>query len=112
VREPAASDEAPDVDDNIGNVRDDREDQPAPSPSRRSGSPRPAPTRTPPPRTPPRANAAPPPPPAEIVPRTGSTDRHLMHEDAVDTTHVPEPPRRPRSVRDLDAIPDDDFDDR
>jgi len=29
-----------------------------------------------------------------------------MHEDNADTTHH-EPPRRPRSYRDLDAIPDD-----
>jgi len=33
-----------------------------------------------------------------------------MHEDAVDTTHPPEP-RRPHSYPDLDAIPDD-FDER
>jgi hypothetical protein len=36
--------------------------------------------------------------------RSGSTDRHLVLDDIpVD----PEPVRRPRSVRDLDAVPDD-----
>jgi hypothetical protein len=45
----------------------------------------------------------PPPVPVPIV-RTGSTDRHLVLDDIpVD----PEPVRRPRSVRDLDAVPDD-----
>jgi hypothetical protein len=34
-----------------------------------------------------------------------------MHEDVVDTTHAPEPPRKPRSYRDLDAI-HEDYDDR
>ncbi len=41
--------------------------------------------------------------PPPIV-RTGSTDSHLMKSD---TPVDPEPPRRPRSHRDLDAIPDD-----
>ena len=35
--------------------------------------------------------------------RTGSTDRHLMHDEPV----MDEPVRRPRSYRDLDQIPDD-----
>ncbi|MCC6422306.1 MAG: Rne/Rng family ribonuclease [Phycisphaerales bacterium] len=43
-----------------------------------------------------------PPPPMPVV-RTGSTDRHLMSDEPVN----PEPVRRPRSYRDLDAIPDD-----
>lgn len=43
-----------------------------------------------------------PPPPAPVV-RTGSTDRHLIADEPVN----PEPIRRPRSYRDLDAIPDD-----
>lgn len=43
-----------------------------------------------------------PPPPAPVV-RTGSTDRHLISDEPVN----PEPIRRPRSYRDLDAIPDD-----
>jgi len=38
------------------------------------------------------------------VARTGSTDRHLVREDSL---HHSEPPRRPRTYRDLDAIPDD-----
>jgi hypothetical protein len=37
------------------------------------------------------------------VVRTGSTDRHLISDEPVN----PEPVRRPRSYRDLDAIPDD-----
>ncbi|MGH7179799.1 MAG: hypothetical protein ACREJC_20655, partial [Tepidisphaeraceae bacterium] len=42
-------------------------------------------------------------PPPPVAP-TGSTDKHLVHDDApVD----PEPVRRPRSYRDLDDIPDD-----
>jgi ribonuclease E len=56
--------------------------------------------------------------PRPPVVRTGSTDRHLMSEDAVDVTPVVpeviepiEPVRRLRSRRDLDEIPDD-FDDR
>jgi ribonuclease E len=38
-----------------------------------------------------------------IVQRTGSTDRHLMHDEPI----LPEPLPRPRSYRDLDQIPDD-----
>ena len=37
------------------------------------------------------------------VVRTGSTDRHLIEDEPV----IPQPVRRPRSVRDLDHIPDD-----
>ena len=51
-----------------------------------------APERVPPPRE-----------PDPPVVRTGSTDKHLIHDEPV----LPDPPRRPRSVRDLDAIPDD-----
>ena len=40
--------------------------------------------------------------PIEVV-RTGSTDRHLVDDEPV----LPPPTRRPRSVRDLDHIPDD-----
>ncbi|HMB95031.1 MAG TPA: ribonuclease E/G, partial [Tepidisphaeraceae bacterium] len=46
------------------------------------------------------------PPPREPDPpvvRTGSTDKHLIHDEPI----LPDPPRRPRSYRDLDAIPDD-----
>jgi hypothetical protein len=39
--------------------------------------------------------------------RTGSTDRHLIHNEADETPVMHEPVRRPRSVRDLDHIPDD-----
>jgi hypothetical protein len=42
-------------------------------------------------------------PPPPVV-RTGSSDRHLIHSDEPVN---PEPPRRPRTYRDLDAIPDD-----
>jgi hypothetical protein len=42
-------------------------------------------------------------PPSPVV-RTGSTDKHLIHDDE---PLAPEPPRRPRTYRDLDAIPDD-----
>ncbi|HEX2972901.1 MAG TPA: Rne/Rng family ribonuclease, partial [Tepidisphaeraceae bacterium] len=41
--------------------------------------------------------------PPTIVVRTGSTDRHLMREDAIE----PPPISRPRTYRDLDHIPDD-----
>ncbi|HWB53899.1 MAG TPA: Rne/Rng family ribonuclease [Tepidisphaeraceae bacterium] len=41
-------------------------------------------------------------PPMPVV-RTGSTDRHLIEDEPVN----PEPVRRPRTYRDLDAIPDD-----
>jgi len=43
-------------------------------------------------------------PPEEPIVRTGSSDKHYVHTEVpVD----PEPVRRPRSYRDLDAIPDD-----
>jgi hypothetical protein len=37
------------------------------------------------------------------ITRTGSSDRHLASDEPI----APEPSRRPRSYRDLDAIPDD-----
>jgi hypothetical protein len=37
------------------------------------------------------------------VQRTGSTDRHLLHDEPV----LPQPLSRPRTYRDLDQIPDD-----
>jgi ribonuclease E len=82
-----------------------REPQPRREPAaRREPLPRnvPEPRRLPPP--PPAPPALPPPPlPMEIVPRTGSTDRHLVHDEPI----LPEPLKRPRSYRDLDQIPDD-----
>ena len=42
------------------------------------------------------------PPDAPVV-RTGSTDRHLIEDEPV----LPQPVRRPGSIRDLDSIPDD-----
>jgi hypothetical protein len=54
----------------------------------------------PPQRTPPQRAPEPPQP----VVRTGSTDKHLIRDE--DPVHV-EPTRRPRTYRDLDAIPDD-----
>ena len=50
-------------------------------------------------------DSAPPPPPQPepAIVRTGSTDRHLIEDEPV----IPQPTRRPRSVRDLDSIPDD-----
>jgi ribonuclease E len=47
------------------------------------------------------------PQPLPPVQRTGSTDRHLIHDEPI----LPEPLPRPRSYRDLDQIPDD-LDDR
>jgi ribonuclease E len=41
--------------------------------------------------------------PEPVVVRTGSTDRHLIEDEPA----FPQPVRRPRSVRDLDSIPDD-----
>ncbi|HXE53734.1 MAG TPA: Rne/Rng family ribonuclease [Tepidisphaeraceae bacterium] len=53
--------------------------------------------------TPPSRSApAPAPEPVQVV-RTGSTDRHLIEDEPV----LPPPTRRPRSIRDLDSIPDD-----
>jgi len=40
---------------------------------------------------------------AQPIVRTGSADRHLIDDEPV----IPQPARRPRSVRDLDHIPDD-----
>jgi hypothetical protein len=48
----------------------------------------------------PRPQQASPPAPVQ---RTGSTDRHLLHDEPV----LPQPLSRPRSYRDLDQIPDD-----
>ncbi len=42
-------------------------------------------------------------PVAQQTVRTGSSDRHLAGDEPL----LPEPPRRPRSFRDLDQIPDD-----
>ena len=41
--------------------------------------------------------------PRPPVQRTGSTDRHLLHDQPV----MPQPLSRPRTYRDLDQIPDD-----
>jgi Rne/Rng family ribonuclease len=43
------------------------------------------------------------PPPVTPVQRTGSTDRHLLHDEPI----LPQPLSRPNSYRDLDQIPDD-----
>jgi len=45
--------------------------------------------------------------PPSAIRRTGSTDRHLIRNEADETPVMHEPVRRPRSVRDLDHIPDD-----
>jgi hypothetical protein len=58
----------------------------------------PVPVRTPPP------TASAPPPPIKVV-RTGSADKHLADDVPVDTDS---PPRRPRTYRDLDELPDFD----
>ena len=62
-------------------------------------------TRKPPTLETPAAAAPPatPKPVAVPIERTGSTDRHLVDDVPID----PEPPRRPRSYEDLDAVPDD-----
>jgi hypothetical protein len=58
------------------------------------------------------SESSPPPPPLPPAPRaavaerhtpTGSTDRHLVHDEPI----APPPVPRPRSARDLDSIPDD-----
>jgi hypothetical protein len=79
--------------DDVSAPLDEREpsNEVEPEPSSRA----PAPQRVP----PPRAIE----PPAQVV-RTGSSDKHLIHDDE---PLAPEPPRRPRTYRDLDAIPDD-----
>ena len=65
--------------------------------SRRKAVVEPAPTPEPAAQPP-----APEPEPVMIV-RTGSTDRHLIEDEPA----FPQPVRRPKSVRDLDHIPDD-----
>jgi hypothetical protein len=55
------------------------------------------------PIAPPAPVRIPPPAPQPPLVKTGSMDKHLVHDEPID----PEPPRRPRSYRDLDAIPDD-----
>ncbi len=78
----------------------------APPPIAHAGAPvRPPlpPRRVPPAPTPPPAPALVEPTRIQTVPRTGSTDRHLINDEPV----LPEPIRRPRSYRDLDQIPDD-----
>ena len=86
--EPASSDAAP-------SPAEPQNQQSAPQ-----GEPFPPPERPSPQRVPPaqRPVAV----PAPVV-RTGSTDKHLIHDEPI----APEPPRRPRTYRDLDAIPDD-----
>jgi hypothetical protein len=46
-------------------------------------------------------------PPAPVV-RTGSTDKHLIPDEEEDEPLVSEPVRRPRSYRDLDALPEEE----
>jgi ribonuclease E len=98
-----------------GNVADEAaepteevEEEPQPvaaaSPTRRGSSQRRGPSRG----SEPKSSTPPPAPKAPVVPvpvvRTGSSDKHLIHDDE---PIAPEPPRRPRTYRDLDAIPDD-----
>jgi ribonuclease E len=83
--EPATDDVSPPMDEH------DTSSEVEPEPAPRA----PSPQRVPPPRVME--------PPAPVV-RTGSTDKHLIHDDE---PLAPEPPRRPRTYRDLDAIPDD-----
>jgi hypothetical protein len=99
--EPADTGEESETDDepSPGNER-------VPQSSRRGG------TRTPPRRIPPTQQARqqasassssqPVAQPADVV-RTGSTDKHLASDEPVAPQSLP----RPRSYRDLDAIPDD-----
>jgi ribonuclease E len=63
--------------------------------SRKKAAVEPAPT--------PKAAIEPPPAEPVVVARTGSTDRHLIEDEPA----FPQPVRRPKSVRDLDHIPDD-----
>jgi ribonuclease E len=99
----AEGDEADEADEPNGNVRVEEpadEPQPARSNSRsRQSSAAPSPQRTPPPRVTE--------PPAPVV-RTGSTDKHLIPDEEEDEPLVSEPVRRPRSYRDLDALPEEE----
>jgi ribonuclease E len=99
----AEADETDEADEPNGNVRGQEpsdEPQRARSNSRSRQSPAaPSPQRTPPPRV---AE-----PPAPVV-RTGSTDKHLIPDEEEDEPLVSEPVRRPRSYRDLDALPEDE----
>ena len=63
--------------------------------SRRKAAVEPGPT--------PKVTAEPSPADPVVVVRTGSTDRHLIEDEPA----FPQPVRRPKSVRDLDHIPDD-----
>jgi outer membrane biosynthesis protein TonB len=77
------------------------EEAPAPKPKRAKKA---APARKSTRRTPPAKSAGGSATVAETVLPTGSSDKHLINDDVpVD----PEPVSRPRSYRDLDAIPDD-----
>jgi ribonuclease E len=58
------------------------------------------PPQTPPP---PRQDDAPRAAEASTLTRTGSADKHLVHDEPV----APQPQQRPRTYRDLDTIPDD-----
>jgi hypothetical protein len=82
----------------IGNER-----EPAQAAQRSRPPARQAPQRIP-PKAPSRAHPQPQPvaePPAVV--RTGSADKHLVSDEPI----APQPAARPRSYRDLDAIPDD-----
>jgi ribonuclease E len=94
----AATDAAPAGDQSITIERLDVEAEEAAKPAEPARAPRRQPAKLPQPRSTPTA-------PIDVpdTVRTGSTDRHLMHDEPV----VDEPVRRPRSYRDLDQIPDD-----
>jgi ribonuclease E len=103
---PAEVDEAPAETPAPEPVAEVTEEAPAKAPRRRRAAAAAKPRKTAKPsRKAPAASAAPTPEPvATPVVRSGSTDRHLVLDDIpVD----PEPVRRPRSARDLDAVPDD-----
>jgi hypothetical protein len=86
----------------IGNEREPKQTAPRSRPPARH-----APQRIP-PKTPTRAHPHPQPPPQPVaeppaVVRTGSADKHLVSDEPI----APQPAARPRTYRDLDAIPDD-----
>jgi hypothetical protein len=93
----AASGVQPNGEHDVAESEDSSEDDTqGPAANDVSPEPPPSPQRVP----PPRASLE----PDKPVVRTGSTDKHLIRDDVPVN---PEPPRRPRTYRDLDAIPDD-----
>ncbi len=95
-----AADEAPD--DSESDASEGFEEQSDSTPARELESPRESAPREPAQSREPVRRPAPQRIPPPVV-RTGSTDRHIVDDEPIDSP----PPSRPRSYRDLDELPDD-----